>query len=147
MEKILNFDMDGTFVDLYGVENWLDDLTNSRTRPYEIAKPLGNIQLLARYMNKAQKLGYLLRVVTKTSRSGNAEYHERIKVAKLNWLAKHLKSVNFDDIIVIPYATEKQTVSEGYLFDDEQGNREKWGDGAYTEKEMIDILKELTKNG
>ena len=73
MEKILNFDMDGTFVDLYGVENWLDDLTNSRTRPYEIAKPLGNIQLLARYMNKAQKLGYLLRVVTKTSRSGNAE--------------------------------------------------------------------------
>ena len=41
MEKILNFDMDGTFVDLYGVENWLDDLTNSRTRPYEIAKPLG----------------------------------------------------------------------------------------------------------
>ena len=34
------FDMDGTIADLYGVENWLNDLRTERTTPYEIATPL-----------------------------------------------------------------------------------------------------------
>ena len=36
----INFDMDGTIADLYGEENWLDDLINERTTPYANAKPL-----------------------------------------------------------------------------------------------------------
>ena len=41
--KTYFFDMDGTFVDLYGVDNWLDDLINEKTRPYDEAKPLVNL--------------------------------------------------------------------------------------------------------
>ena len=39
MRKQINFDMDGTLVDFYGVEGWLDDLMNRNTRPYREAKP------------------------------------------------------------------------------------------------------------
>ena len=38
--KWLWLDMDGTFADLYGVNGWLDDLVNLRTRPYAEAKPI-----------------------------------------------------------------------------------------------------------
>ena len=44
--KVINFDMDGTIANLYGVEGWLDDLENFRTRPYEQAKPLVNMRIL-----------------------------------------------------------------------------------------------------
>ena len=30
IEKTINFDMDGTIADLYGVDNWLNDLINSQ---------------------------------------------------------------------------------------------------------------------
>ena len=40
MNIAINFDMDGTIADLYGVENWLEHLINGNTFPYEMAKPL-----------------------------------------------------------------------------------------------------------
>ena len=36
----INFDMDGTIADLYGVENWLDYLIAGDVFPYENADPL-----------------------------------------------------------------------------------------------------------
>ena len=32
---------------------------------------------------------------------------------------------------------------EGILFDDEEHNRKSWGEGAYTEKEIFEVLKNL----
>ena len=49
------FDMDGTIADLYGVENWLDYLINSDATPYKVAKPLINLNSLARVLNNKQK--------------------------------------------------------------------------------------------
>jgi len=40
MYKEINFDMDGTIADLYGCENWLEDILAERVNPYERAKPL-----------------------------------------------------------------------------------------------------------
>ena len=34
------FDCDGTWIDLYGVTNWLEDIINHNVRPYVEAKPL-----------------------------------------------------------------------------------------------------------
>ena len=34
MTKIINLDMDGTFVDLYGVMGWLENIIERDTRPY-----------------------------------------------------------------------------------------------------------------
>ena len=140
-EKIINFDMDGTIADLYGVSGWLNDLINGDTRPYDIAKPLVNMSALARRLNALQRKGYIINIISWTSKSGTAEYNERVKVAKLNWLAKHLKSVKFNNVYIVPYGTPKHTISSGILFDDEEPNRTKWGVGAYDVQDILGGLK------
>ena len=141
MDKIINFDMDGTIADLYGVEGWLDDLINSRVRPYAEAKPLVNMSALARMLNRLQRLGYKINIISWTSKSGTAEYNERVKQTKLKWLAKHLKSVKFNNVYIVPYGTPKQTLSTGILFDDEQPKRDNWGEGAYNVDNILGVLK------
>ena len=57
MKKAIWFDMDGTIADLYGVAGWLESIIARETRPYEKAKGIGNLALIARLLNKAQKKG------------------------------------------------------------------------------------------
>ena len=139
--EIINFDMDGTFVNLYGVEGWLNDLINEDTRPYEIAKPLLNLSALARELNRLKRMGKTLNVISWTSKSGSVEYNERVKIAKLKWLAKHLPSVKWDNIFIVPYGTPKHEISRGILFDDEKGNRTAWGVGAYDVDNILGVLR------
>ena len=145
MEKKINFDCDGTWIDLFGVENWLDDLINERTRPYTEAKPLVNLSQFARTLNKLQRAGWEINIITWTAKNSNLEYHNAVTEAKLNWLHKHIPSVHWNNIYILPYGTAKHSVSSGILFDDEQKNRDDWGKGAYTEKEMLSILKGFLK--
>jgi hypothetical protein len=140
-EKIINFDMDGTIADLYGVDGWLNDLINGDTRPYDIAKPLVNLSSLARILNKLQTKGYIINIISWTAKSGTAEYNERIKASKLKWLAKHLKSVKFNNVYIVPYGTPKHEIASGILFDDEIGNRTAWGVGAYDVDNILGVLK------
>lgn len=133
--------MDGTIADLYGVDGWLNDLINGDTRPYDIAKPLVNMSALARRLNALQRKGYIINIISWTSKSGTAEYNERVKIAKLNWLAKHLKSVKFNNVYIVPYGTPKHEISRGILFDDEEPNRTKWGVGAYDVTDILRVLK------
>lgn len=140
-EKIINFDMDGTIADLYGVNDWLNDLINGDTRPYDIAKPLVNMSAFARVLNGLQKKGYIINIISWTSKNGTAEYNERVKVAKLKWLAKHLKSVKFNNVYIVPYGTPKHEISSGILFDDEKPNRDKWGVGAYDVDNILEVLR------
>lgn len=139
--KTIVFDMDGTIADLYGVDGWLNDLINGDTRPYDIAKPLVNMSALARRLNSLQRKGYIINIISWTSKSGTAEYNERVKASKLNWLAKHLKSVKFNNVYIVPYGTPKHTISSGILFDDEEPNRTKWGVGAYDVTDILGVLK------
>ena len=74
------FDMDGTIADLYGVENWLNDLINSNTRPYDEAKPLINFSALARQIHKMQKIGFTFGIVSWLSKSGTEEYNVHIDI-------------------------------------------------------------------
>lgn len=140
-EKIINFDMDGTIADLYGVDGWLNDLINGDTRPYDIAKPLVNLSSLARILNKLQTKGYIINIISWTAKSGTTEYNERIKASKLKWLAKHLKSVKFNNVYIVPYGTPKHEIASGILFDDEIGNRTAWGVGAYDVDNILGVLK------
>ncbi len=143
MTKVINFDMDGTIADLYGVNDWLNYLINNDTYPYEVAKPLINMALLARLLNRLINKGYIVNIISWTSKSGTPEYNEAVKRAKIKWLKTHLKSVNFSNIYVVPYGTPKQTIARGILFDDEEPNRTNWGQGAYTEKEIFEVLKAI----
>lgn len=145
MNRIINFDMDGTLANLYGVENWLFYLQNNDEFPYKIAKPLLNMSLLARYLNKLQANGYQINIISWLSKNSNSDYDELVTNAKLEWLSEHLHSIHFDNIYILPYGTPKQTISCGILFDDEEPNRNMWGDGAYDVHNILDTLKGLLK--
>ena len=141
------FDMDGTIADLYGVENWLDYLLASDTTPYLAAKPLLNLSLLARYLNKAQKQGHEIGVISWTSKGGTDLYNGEVALAKMVWLHKHLPSVVWDNIKIVAYGTNKKvTCGDGILFDDELNNRRIWGADAYTPDRIFEILKEVMED-
>ena len=144
MIKQINFDMDGTIADFYGVEGWLDDLMNENVRPYIEAAPLLNLSALARQLNRLTRSGYELNIISWTSRSGSDEFCEAIKLAKLKWLNQHLPSVCFTNIFIIPYGTPKQNYGKGILFDDEQRNRDNWNGCAYDVQNILEILRELS---
>ena len=137
------FDMDGTIADLYGVKNWLYELRHDNEHPYKAARPLVNMQALARVLNRLQKQGYKIGVISWLSRGGSAEYGERVKAAKLGWLRQHLASVHFDKIDIVPHGEPKEHGRAGILFDDEEKNRKNWHGDAYDEKNIIKILRTL----
>ena len=143
MKKIW-FDMDGTIADLYGVENWLPMLRNSNPTPYAAAAPLLRLTTLARVLHKVQQAGYEIGVISWLSKNSTPEYDEKVTAAKMWWLEKHLKSVRWDHIHIVPYGTSKINIcGGGILFDDEEPNRNEWGEGAYKPSEIFNILKGL----
>ena len=142
----INFDMDGTIANLYGVENWLDYLIAEDTTPYEIAVPLLRLSELAKRINNLQRKGYELAIISWLSKNGSDEYNEAVTEAKLRWLAKHLPSVHWDYINIVPYGTPKQIFCENaldVLFDDEQRNRDNWTGRAYDVNNILEILREI----
>lgn len=145
MIKAIYFDMDGTIADLYGVEGWLDDLIAENVRPYAEAKPLLNLSLLARYIHKAQAKGYTVGIISWLSKCGSDAYNEAVTAVKREWLAKHLPSVEWDEIHIVKYGTPKSTCRScpGILFDDEQRNLDEWGAGAVIASNLLEILRNL----
>ena len=140
------FDMDGTLADLYGVDGWLASIIARDTRPYENARGLGNLSLIARLLNKAREHGHEIGIISWTAKNAPAEYNARVVAAKREWLARHLKSVEWNDIKVVEYGTNKyMACGGGILFDDEEPNRATWGAGAYEPAEIVKVLKELTR--
>jgi len=142
----INFDMDGTIANLYGVENWLEMLIANDETPYTNAKPLVNLSLLARYLNKVQKKGVEIGVISWLSKNSNDDYNERVTNAKLRWLKKHLPSVKWDNIVIVPYGTPKENYAlteNDILFDDEEPNRKNWKGFAYKETEIFQVLKSI----
>lgn len=147
MTKAIYLDMDGTFVNLYGVENWLEMLIAEDTTPYAIAKPLVNFGTLARVLNKAQRNGWHIGVVTWTSKGDHEDYDRRVEEVKREYLKRHLPSVKFDEIKVVKYGTPKATVVEyknGILFDDEPQNRNDWFGTAFDVQNLTKVIAQIT---
>lgn len=140
------FDMDGTIADLYGNENWLDDLINERTTPYKNAKPLINMNSLARILNRLQKQGYKIGIISWLSKNSNLDYDKKVTETKIAWLNKHLKSVQWNEIHIVKYGTPKEKFSKGsdILFDDEEQNRKNWKGISYNEKNIIEKLRAVS---
>ena len=144
MNKTLVFDMDGTIADLYGVENWLNYLLIADALPYEIAKPLVKLNVLARILNKLQKEGYRIGIISWLAKNSDATYDEKVIEAKQKWLKKHLASVKFDEINIVAYGTPKQMFAKtnnDILFDDEKRNRDNWTGKAFDVNEILEVLK------
>lgn len=143
MNKKICFDMDGTFADLYAVEGWLPMLRGHNPFPYANAKPMLNMAVFARLLHKAQRLGYEVCVLSWLSKDSNPEYDKAVTMAKLAWLEKHLPSVEWNEIHIVAYGTPKHEVCSGVLFDDEEHNRNMWGEGAYEPSEIFEFLRGL----
>ena len=140
------FDMDGTIADLYSVPDWLPKLRASDASPYVEAEVMLNMSVLARYLNKLQKLGYEIGIISWTSKGGSESYNEAVTEAKLNWLHKHLASVAFDVLEIVEYGTPKEnflTTFDDILFDDNESIREEWTGEAYEPSEILSVLAEL----
>ena len=144
--KAIYFDMDGTIADLYAVNGWLDMLRAYDATPYEMAKPLVRLSTLARLLNRLQKEGYVIGIVSWLSKLPTPEYDKAVINAKLEWLEVHMPSVEWDEIKIVPHGMPKQKVVDnpfGILFDDEKQNRENWSGTAYDVHNIIEILKSL----
>lgn len=147
MMKQIWFDMDGTIADLYSVDGWLEDIHARNTRPYSEAKPLLNFSLFARLLNKAQREGWEIGIISWGAKNSTEEYLKMVGCAKCDWLHEHLPSVEWNYIYIDYYGTNKfqRCGCEGILFDDEERNRNEWENGmAYEPNYIIDILKEIT---
>ena len=147
MTKEIWFDMDGTIADLYAVEDWLDYIKSENVYPYANAETMLNFSLLARLLNRLQAQGWKIGIISWTAKNGSEMYNLAVEVAKREWLAKHLPSVEWDEIKVVRYGTSKwNTCKHGILFDDEEKNRKAWRNGkAYHPSQIIEILKGLNQ--
>lgn len=143
MTTTIYFDMDGTIADLYSVPNWLPLLRAYDPKPYAEAKPLVNLNSLARILNRLQRQGIRIGIISWLSKNSTPEYDAKVTTAKKKWLAKHLSSVNFDEIHIVPHGTPKQNfaTTNDILFDDEAKNRENWIGKAFDVDSIIEILK------
>ena len=139
--------MDGTLGNLYAVEGWLEALRANDPTPYSMAEPMHDFRHLARLLNNLQNNGYKIGIVSWLSKESNKEYDEAVRRAKRRWLAKHLSSVDWDEVHFVKYGTPKQYVvrdRDGILFDDEERNRNAWRGRAFTPDEIFNVLKSLS---
>lgn len=146
MKKAIYFDMDGTIANLYGVENWLEDILNKNTRPYKEAKTMVRMASLARILNRLQKEGYVIGIVSWLAKNSTTDYDRQVTMAKVNWLQRHLPSVHWNEVHIVKYGTPKHAVAKynrGILFDDEEHNRMNWTGTAYDVHNIIEVLKGL----
>ena len=144
------FDMDGTLANLYAVENWLEKLRAHDETPYMEAKPMLQLSALARVLNRLRRQGVEIGIVSWLSKDPDPAYGAKVTDAKYYWLAKHLPSVEWDDVRIVPYGTPKSKVANiqkhDILFDDEENNIIEWeeNDGwAFEPAEILSMLRTL----
>lgn len=146
MQMTIYFDMDGTIADLYNVPNWLPLLRNEDVLPFQVAAPLVNMSAFARLLHSLQKKGIKIGIISWTSKESSAEFHEVVAAEKMRWLKKHLPSVDWDKIHIVPYGTPKHSLTKeenyNFLFDDNAEIRSEWPDTAFDEKDILRTLRD-----
>lgn len=144
--RAIYFDMDGTIANLYNVNGWLEDIRAERVRPYKEAETMVRMATLARLLNRLQRNGYTIGIVSWLAKNGTEAYNKAVTEAKKEWLKEHLTSVNFNEIHIVEYGTPKENIvdfPDGILFDDEEANRNNWKGTAYNVNNIIEVLKGL----
>lgn len=131
--KTIVFDLDGTIVNFYGVDGWLNDIRNENTRPYEIAEPLYDMEVLNAILITLKSQGWRIAVTTWLAMNSSVEFENRIRNAKLDWLARY--DFPYDEIHLIRYGTTKANATRskgGYqiLVDDNAKIRQGWSLGS-----------------
>ena len=151
MNKTIVLDMDGTLVDFYGVDGWLNDLQNENTRPYDIAKPLYNMEVLNAILDLLKAQGWRIVVTTWLAKGSTKAFEDATRASKLAWLERY--NFKYDEIHLVRYGTTKANATRrlgGFqiLVDDNEQIRKGWHLGATIDAnnniidELIKLLKE-----
>lgn len=147
MKRIV-FDMDGTLADFYGVDGWLEDLENHNPRPYEVAKPLVDMELLTDLLDLLKAQGWIICITSWLSNHSTKEFDKLTRMAKIEWLKKY--NFPYDEIHLVKYGTTKADCTrkkKGYqvLVDDNEKVRKGWslGHTINANEDIISALAEL----
>ena len=145
--KTLVFDMDGTIANLYGVENWLEDLKAENPRPYAIAEPLYDMELLNDVLAVFKAYGWKIVVTTWLAMNSTKEYDALVRETKIAWLDRY--NFPYDEIHLVKYGTTKANCTRklgGFqvLIDDNEKVRKGWNLGSTIDANENIIDKLLT---
>ena len=148
MNKAIVLDMDGTILDFYGVDGWLNDLHNENTRPYDIAKPLYDIDALNAVLDLLRLQGWRIIITTWLAKGSTKAFEDATRASKIAWLKRH--NFKYDEIHLVRYGTTKANATRhhgGYqiLVDDNAKIRQGWTLGSTIDanKNIIDELINL----
>ena len=150
MEKILNWDMDGTIADLYGVEDWMKMLDACDSTPYKVAEALIDMYELWCVLEMFRTAGWTINIISWNSRSGDSTYHKEVRKAKVDWLEDMGILDCFDHIHVVKYGKPKNYIAKGILVDDNKEVRQRWENAGGitvdpTVTNFLDILMDMVK--
>lgn len=148
MERTLVFDMDGTIANLYEVEGWLNDLRSFNPRPYIVAQPMYDMEVLTTVLNLFRAKGWKVAITSWLSKDSTKEYDEMVRKAKREWLERY--DFPFDEIHLVKYGTTKANCTRkngGFqiLVDDNEKVRKGWtlGDTINANENIIEKLVDL----
>lgn len=146
--KVLVFDMDGTIANLYGVNGWLEDLRSYNPRPYIVAEPMYDMEVLVTVLSLLKLKGWKIAVTSWLSKESTKEYDDMVRKAKKEWLTKYQFPV--DEIHLVKYGTTKANCTRklgGYqiLVDDNAEVRKGWhlGDTINANENILEKLVDL----
>lgn len=107
MSKEIIFDLDGTIADLYGVNNWMQELDAGNVTPYQMADLMYDEVMLNSCLDLLKELNYTIKIVSWGSKTvvGNKEALYEIEKAKKEWLKKY--GIPYQELHVIDYGTPK----------------------------------------
>lgn len=150
-ERVIYFDMDGTIADLYGQENWLNDLRASKVDPYEKAQPLYNMDMLNSLLFTLRKFGYKIGVITWGSMDASKEYNQAVRKAKKIWINDNLPACQ--EFHYQTYGTPKYKatyqnikINKDILIDDNAEVRKMWeSKGGIAINPTENLYKELAQ--
>ena len=148
-DKWLWLDMHGAFGDLYGVNNWLDDLVNLRTRPYAEAKPIYNMIDFLLLLVELKQRGWKIGIISWLSKNPDAEYGKRVTNTKKEWSVSWCMDIVLDKVLIVPAGQCKADACRqfgyGILADDEEQNTNAWdlGDTIDANKNLLEELAKL----
>ena len=148
MERTLVFDMDGTIANLYEVEGWLNDLRSFNPRPYIVAQPMYDMEVLITVLNLFRAKGWKVAITSWLAKDSTKEYDEMVRKAKREWLERY--DFPFDEIHLVKYGTTKANCTRkngGFqiLVDDNEKVRKGWtlGDTINANENIIEKLVDL----
>lgn len=146
--KTLVFDMDGTFVDLYNVNGWLEMLRAENTIPYLTAHPMYDMDTFNTLLSILKDCGWHIVITTWLSKNSSKDFENKTRKAKLAWLKKY--NVPYDEIHMVSYGTDKASCTSdlgGFqiLFDDNADIRKLWnlGKAVDANQNLLEKLADL----